>query len=275
MKKQDSLDKFAKNLNGIIDDFKIETIKEYASHMADYYSNKGCQPDIANYLQDSWYKSLAVGAPNYNVYQSESFLGEAWACWWVYTRKIIDTFFKKYKILSNRVVADLGNGIGLSTKQIQEYVGQKTYGTNVPGPQFSYAQKKLGVFMRSIPIAVTSYIFAFEYFEHFENPIKHLDYLMEKTNAIGLVCANAFGSKSVGHFDVYKDEKGMSVSNKVIGRKFSARLKHHGFWKVDTGFWNNRPQVWTRKSDAFTEIESGDKRRRKVHQQSRSEAQRV
>ena len=45
-------------------------------------------------------------------------------------------------------------------------------------------------------------VFASDYFEHFESPIKHLNEVL-KVNPKLIVVANSFGSVSVGHFNIY------------------------------------------------------------------------
>jgi len=90
-------------------------------------------------------------------------------------------------------------------------------------------------------------VFASEYFEHWEAPIEHLEEVLSKATPKALVIANAFGSKSVGHFDVYKD-RGVEFSPKNISRKFNQCLRNHGYTLVQTKFWNGRPTVWIKQS---------------------------
>ena len=101
------------------------------------------------------------------------------------------------------------------------------------------------------PQPETDFVFASEYFEHFQRPIEHLRDVLRVAEPKHLVIANAFGSKSIGHFDIYLDEENLFDSRQVlgasVGRLFNDVLRKNGYATVKTEFWNNRPAVWRRR----------------------------
>ena len=89
-------------------------------------------------------------------------------------------------------------------------------------------------------------IFASEYFEHVSDPINHLNHIINNVKPRSFIIANAFGSKSIGHFDEY-EANGDKVSNKAIGRLFNKSLREAGYQMMKTKLWNNRPSIWVRE----------------------------
>ena len=87
------------------------------------------------------------------------------------------------------------------------------------------------------------FVFASEYFEHFDRPIEHLFEVLEELNPSNLLLANTFTSPSIGHFDIYK-HKSAEHSGREISRMFNKALKDQGYEKIKTTLWNNRPTYW-------------------------------
>ena len=65
-----------------------------------------------------------------------------------------------------------------------------------------------------------------------------------------MICmANAFNTKSIGHFWFYEQKSNFFKKNysaKEMPRIFLKILKDNNYHKLNLGFWNNRPQIWER-----------------------------
>lgn len=83
-------------------------------------------------------------------------------------------------------------------------------------------------------------VFASEYFEHIEKPVEHLIDVLNAVSPKYLVIANSFGTTSVGHF--FSDKR----AGRQVSRVFNAALREHGYEKVKTKCWNDRPTFWKR-----------------------------
>ena len=209
-------------------------------------------------LEKQWYDSLDRKSPDMSVYSNDFFIPEVWACWVLYSRKYLLSLKKSenlIKLIRSNIesVVDLGCGFGYTTAALKEiFQNTEVYGTNIKESfQFSVASELGRLNKFSIVEDVKEigekidFIFASEYFEHFEDPISHLNHIIRHTKPKCLVIANAFGSRSIGHFNNYWSGSSL-VSNKKIGRDFNKRLRELGFRSMKTKFWNNRPSVWIR-----------------------------
>lgn len=226
-------------------------IRQYANDSLAYFgSDKEAQAKVkeSRTLERDWYASLPN--PDYSLYGRKDFLGDLWACWRIYSRRyvqMIRPLFEQHQIQS---VVDVGNGIGYSTAYFREVMPSlSVYGTNLPGYQMDVCRKVAQQFGFSMlgdsdSLQVDA-IFASEYFEHFERPCAHLSELIQRFSPKMIICANAFGAESFGHFPEYKVDDQV-VSNKAVGRQFGKYMKLWGFAKLETGFWNNRPTVYLR-----------------------------
>lgn len=213
-------------------------------------------------LEVSWYESVAAGSPSYDVYGTTEYIGELYACWIAYSRKYLLALQKDGVVgaesiadaLAPNVVVDLGCGIGFTTAALKQLFPSATVvGTNLQEtPQRQIAERvgnEYGFSVKDGPDtedAPTGLVFASEYFEHFEAPVKHLRDVLDALNPNALVIANAFGSRSIGHFDVY-DVDGKPSSPSATSRAFGAELRRRGYGLVKTKFWNNRPTYWSRE----------------------------
>lgn len=211
-------------------------------------------------LQNKWYQSLQSGRPDYSVYDSDLYLGELWACWIIYSRKYLLAIQDRKSLFAKSIVddiglvervADLGCGIGYTTAAIKSmYPRADVYGTNLENTVQTKIAKAMGAkydFViypdcQSYPNQV-DIIFASEYFEHIINPIDHLLDILQVTKPRALLVANTFTAKSIGHFDFYQVGGGW-VDGKTTSRMFNDTLRNHGYKKMDTKLWNNRPAYW-------------------------------
>lgn len=219
-------------------------------------------------LFDSWYTSLLTGTPDYSVYGHDDYIAELWACWKVYSKQHLRNIQKPKSLITHsisschtdsKVIVDLGCGFAYTTAAItQIFPDAKVYGTNLDGTlQMSVAKQMAidyGFTMKGDPSELGEEVdlaFASEYFEHFDKPIDHLDFVIEMLNPKAMLIANAFGPKAIGHFDYYdvktNDIVYERLTAKATGKVFNDRMKHHGYVKVKTKMWNNRPAYWVKK----------------------------
>ena len=251
--------------SGITESNKITNVANHTMALLKSQGKKGLKAhrDLIE-LEERWYQSLRIKKqPDYSVYNEKIYLAEVWCCWDFYAKKYIKDILtpklvpeKGIKQYMDRmgVILDLGNGIGFSSASFKQHFPKHlVIGTNV---QDSY-QWTLNVLLsksynyelmdpdaleksRIYPVELT---FASEYFEHFEKPVEHLSYILEKSKTKILVAANAFGADSCGHFDSYI-HKGNSYDSRAIGRIFGKELKENGYRKIKTKLWNSRPSIW-------------------------------
>lgn len=225
-------------------------------------------------LEERWYDSLKNGNPDYSVYNDTDILPDIWSCWKVYSREYIKSIFSEkslghrdshgnwsnlksivndMKVNKVNSILDSGCGIGYTTSALKEiFIEANVYGLNLKDT----AQYKLCEYMsqknnfnlisnldqigKDVDL-----VFASEYFEHFENPISHLDEIL-RLNPKYFIIANSFSSKSIGHFDTYfKDSE--KIIGKNYGRVFNSYLRSKGYHKVNTSCYNDRPSYWKRK----------------------------
>jgi len=257
--KTEDLQNFVELCSNYIDIDKSKFFTLASNALLYYKGSKSQREQLREYqeIESRWYNSLAAGTPDYSVYDDPYMLVEVWACWCMYSRKYIGLLDKigqtEHGSLRNSLgniqsIADIGCGCAYTTAAWKEaYPDANVIGTQVVGsPQFEIATNMGAQHGFSIIGELESHadlVFASEYFEHWEAPIEHLEQVLAKATPKALVIANAFGSKSVGHFDVYKD-RGVDYNPKAISRKFNQCLRNHGYTLIHTKFWNGRPTVW-------------------------------
>jgi len=201
-------------------------------------------------LENKWYKSLEGGSPDFSVYDDVYYLAETWVCWKKYSREYIKRLIKHTNITGVKTIADLGNGIGYSSVALQETYNAEVIGTNIKdSKQWKICEEvfklndrcRLTDSLKSV--GNVDLVFASEYFEHFENPVEHLEEVIKEISPAHFLFANTFNAKSIGHFDVYF-HRGEAYSGRQISRIFNNYLKSKGYEKVKTGCWNNRPNYY-------------------------------
>lgn len=220
----------------------------------------GTQPRILSQLEDDWYRSVYAGQPDYSVYDVEQYLAEAFNCWWGYSRTYLKAMLRKKSLPPNgimadfadvRLVVDLGNGVGLTTAALtQLFPNAEVVATNVPGsPQYRVAELMADAYGFSmVPDAVdvaaeADLVWASEYFEHFYEPVEHLRHIIGYLSPTAMLTANTFTGRATGHFDTYEVD-GELFDGNGVGRAFGDEMRTHGYSKVDTGLWNNKPAYW-------------------------------
>jgi SAM-dependent methyltransferase len=205
---------------------------------------------------------LAENKPDYSIYNDDDYLGDIWACWIIYSRSYLKNINNPKSLFNHSIVQDMGNinkiadlgcGFGYTTAALSElFPSAKVIGTNLPNTKQTIFAKNLSkkynfeLAYNLKDIGKVDLIFASEYFEHFYKPIEHLSEVMKYLQPEYLLIANAFGSKSIGHFDEY-EANGQIMGNKIIGRYFNHLLIKNGYRKIKTKMWNNRPNYWKKE----------------------------
>jgi hypothetical protein len=89
------------------------------------------------------------------------------------------------------------------------------------------------------------FVFASEYFEHIQNPTKHIKEIIDAISPKYFIIANAFNTHSIGHFKTYEYEDEI-VDQSKISAIFNKFLVKSGYEKVLCKMWNNKPTIWRR-----------------------------
>jgi len=215
-------------------------------------------------LEDRWYASLAAGAPDYGVYDTDEYLGELWACWITYSRKyLLGAFGARFAsggllraLGPVESVLDLGCGVGYACAALRaELPHARVVGTNIRGTnQWRIAQtlaveSGFALVDALDGVGPVDVVFASEFFEHLPRPVAYLGEVVERTTPRALLVANTFNAASIGHFRRY-DVDGAARTGTETSRAFDAALRRFGYEKVKTGLWNQRPAFWTRAAAA-------------------------
>lgn len=212
-------------------------------------------------LERRWYEALDRGIRDYGVYDSDLYLADLWACWVVYSRQRILSCQKATSLEPAGVLADVGDvsrvvdlgcGFGYTTASWKEiYPEADVVGTNLDGLQWRLAARNATRYAFRLVHTVeeidarADLVFASEYFEHFERPVDHLNEVLDALAPRALLIANAFGTRSIGHFYEY-DVDGKLLDGKATSRRFNDALRGRGYEKVRTNLWNARPAYWRR-----------------------------
>lgn len=233
------------------------------------------QEELSWKLENRWYDSLVSGVPAYDVYADDLYLAELWACWKLYSRKYLREIRSERSMAGRSMledladllrgqrcvqstVTDLGCGTGLTTACLAELLPRAVVaGTNLPGLKQTRMAEKLAHYCGFYIVtdveqvgATDGLLFASEYFEHFQRPIKHLELVVKTLCPAAMLIANAFGSRSTGHFKRYEMPGvgllGLEVDGAKMSRMFNDRVRSLGYVKVKTQLWNNRPAYWKR-----------------------------
>jgi SAM-dependent methyltransferase len=230
-------------------------------------SNQPLPPQL-NAILDRWYTSLSSGTPDYSVYGEDEYIAELWACWKVYSRTHLLNIQKSTSLVTDSItnkhqndglIVDLGCGFAYTTAAFtQIFPNSKVVGTNLDGTLQMDVAKTMaadyGFTMFGDPSEIgeqADLVFASEYFEHFDRPLEHLDYIVSTINPRAMLIANAFGPTAIGHFRNYEVKMNDIVGYELIEAKktsklFNERMKFHGYQKVKTKLWNNRPAYWVK-----------------------------
>lgn len=274
LSQKESLKVFLELLRDVLRDVDVELVGEMAVDLFRMYKKMKLAPERLVRLkerEDRWYKSLAGGRPDYDMYKDDEYLAEVWACWSVYSRSYLKNIARKGSLTNGRsilddlrdvdVITDLGCGCGFTTASLKQlFPSAEVFGTNIEGSdQFKLAKAVgdvVGFDVSPEPPAKTDgLVFASEYFEHFVAPLEHLRYVLDVTKPSAMLVANAFSGRAVGHFDMYdvgEENRGFGFkSGKKEGRfvqaEFAKIMRCKGYVLMDTCLWNNRPAYWRRQ----------------------------
>lgn len=218
------------------------------------------QTGMSRRVEAQWYDALKRGAPDWSVYGTDYYLAELWACWAVYSRPYLRVLSQSNKVDGRSLlehvgrvarVLDLGCGVGLTTAALtQLFPDAEVVGTNLEGTrQIVLARRnaeRYGFRIELEPTEEVDVVFASEYFEHFPSPVRHLQDVLRVARPRVLLVANAFGTKSIGHFPRYF-VRGQWEDAACTKREFASEMVDQGYRKVKTGFWNGRPTYWRRQ----------------------------
>lgn len=225
-------------------------------------------------LETLWYKKIEKNIIDYSIYDDDRYISELWACFIVYSKKYLKSllniksfppngFLSEFKNV--KTILDMGCGFGLTTGILKEIFPKMiVYGTNIKDTlQYSVAKYFSKTYDFKILTDINNLkeidlIFASEYFEHLENPIDELSFILKKLKPKYLLIANSFGTRGIGHFNIY-NYNGNKYTGKEISKIFIDKLKENNYEKVKTKLWNNRPAYYRLKNLQIKEILHVDK----------------
>lgn len=213
--------------------------------------------------EDKWYGALARGQVDYSVYDQDYYFTDLWVCFVKFSRKYVREILKNGSLNGMQsvrsifgqvnTVVDLGCGVGLvSAAFTQAFPGARVYATNLENTkQWEFCRRMSDRYgftlvngIEKIPGGV-DVLFASEYFEHIERPLEHIQDICSKLSPRYFIIANAFNTRSLGHFVTYKDGANL-IDQSKISKLFNRKLKDLGYTKVKTKCWNNRPAIFAR-----------------------------
>lgn len=212
-------------------------------------------------LESRWYQSLKKDSPDYSVYSDPNYFCEVWLCWINYSKRYLkdickqDSLFNKSIVedMTNvKTVIDLGCSFGYTTALLKQiFKDASVYGTNLKDSSQYIMAEECGkecefTVIEDVKNIKADLIFASEYFEHFERPIEHLEYVIKTTTPRYLLIANTFNGRAIGHFDTYKHHN-LKFNGKKASEEFNAFLRGNSYKMIETNCWNNKPQYWKRE----------------------------
>ncbi len=207
-------------------------------------------------LQSVWYDNNY----DFSVYDSDYYLAEAFRCWKDYScrylklfRRFVQNNLDMFNDISS--VVDIGCGIAYSSIALKcIFPNAKVFGTNLS----STLQYKLDKLVTSFTDCIIvngnlnandgrhcDILFASEFFEHIHHPIDELIALINVYTPHYIIFANTFNQPAIGHFNEYF-YRSQKLCGKQVGRLFSKTLKENGYIKVNTNFYNSRPNVYVK-----------------------------
>lgn len=244
-----------------------EQLKEIAKQTIKYLGGDGDARNSLMYgqvLETRWYESLLTGTPDYSVYDADYYLAELWACWVIYSRRYLremekTTSLSPLGVLGDSnpsVIVDVGCGFGYTTASLKQlFPRARVYGTNLPNTlQYRVASRMAEMYDFNLVPDVSfiperaDLVFASEYFEHFPEPIAHLESIIDAIGPKSWLIANAFTARAIGHFTSYS-VGGSQANGKMTSKAFANTLRSRGYEKVKTKLWNNRPSYWKEVTD--------------------------
>ena len=215
-----------------------------AFHRGETFDENLLSP-LAN-IERRWYDSLDAGAPDYSIYNDQWYFADLWACWELaskgYLQDVAVISGAKALFSTDLPVVDLGCGLGHTTAALVEmFPRARVVGTNLQGTkQWEFCRTMadrhgFGLVSDIAEIAgPVAFVFASEYFEHVENPIRHVADVLDRLRPAVFCVANAFTVQWMGHFRHVADMDSL----------FRQMLRRKGYRPFKTGFANGRPEIW-------------------------------
>uniref|UniRef100_A0A6M3KVW4 Putative methyltransferase n=1 Tax=viral metagenome TaxID=1070528 RepID=A0A6M3KVW4_9ZZZZ len=234
----------------------------------DYYKGDKNKRDELVYLQEPeniWYNALEKNKIDYSVYDDHYYFTDLWACWIIYSRGYLKGIVKENSLDGNisilslfkdiTSVLDLGCGIGYTTASLKQIFSKADiYGTNIEDTKqylFCKSMSKKYNFKIVSDISKINHcidlVFASEYFEHIEDSLEHLQDILKNLKPKYFIIANAFNTRSVGHFIEYKYGN-IKINQAKMSKLFNKILVLNEYKKIKTKLWNNRPNIYIREN---------------------------
>jgi len=205
-------------------------------------------------LDNWWYDNY----PNFSRYQSYHYLYAGLNCFDRFSKPCA---FYAAQYLGDRQIksiVDVGAGIGLSTMLLADlFPSAKVYYNNItPSLQadFFESHKHYTIASTFIPQEITEkemmqhgpfdMLFASEYFEHFEYPMRQTDFLLNKIGFKHLVINNSFNVKAYGHFKEFKHNE--TLAPKKMSKLWLKTVRED-YYELDVKCWNGRPKIFEKK----------------------------
>jgi len=208
-------------------------------------------------LDNWWYDNY----PDFSRYQSYHYLYAGLNCFNNYSKQCA-LYAKQYLGDKNiRSIVDVGAGIGLSTMLLADLFPEaKVYYNNItPSLQADFFEAHKGYRARNTQESARvtditekemmqhgpfDMLFASEYFEHFEYPMRQLDFLLNKVGFKYLVVSNSFNVKAYGHFKEFKHNE--TLAPKKMSKLWLKTVRE-SYKEMDVKCWNGRPKIFEKK----------------------------
>jgi len=207
-------------------------------------------------LDNWWYDNYG----DFSRYASWHYLYAGLNCFDNYSKQC--TFYAKQYLGDRKIksIVDVGAGIGLSTMLLADLFPEaKVYYNNIrPSLQVDFFEAHKHYLQRNLddyqPEFVTSdwlaqhgpfdMLFASEYFEHFEEPMKQTEFLLNQVGFKYLVVNNSFNVKAYGHFKEFKCNE--TVASKRMSKMWLKEVRKD-YNELDVKCWNGRPKMFEKK----------------------------
>jgi len=162
-----------------------------------------------------------------------------------------------------RSIVDVGAGIGLSTMLLAElFPSAKVYYNNItPSLQAEFFEahkdyhapnnKESSRIQSVTEKEMMQYgpfdmLFASEYFEHFEEPMKQTEFLLNQVGFKHLVINNSFNVKAYGHFNEFKYNEILTMQPKQMSKLWLRSIRAF-YDEMEVKCWNGRPKIFEKK----------------------------
>jgi SAM-dependent methyltransferase len=231
-------------------------------------------PECLRSIEQRWYDHLYdENGPDFSIYDDDYYFAELWGCWAVFSRTYLRYLFKRASAMAPdcedflvgcnasslhglfqdcKSIVDLGCGIAYTTAALKQlFPSSNVFGTNLENTrQYDFCKGMSEQFGFTVVPDVSSIgkhvdlVVAFEYFEHIENATDHLDEVLTTLTPRFLLIANSFNTRAPGHFEFYTSVQQKRLPARMMTRRFGEVMQRHGYVRLNTKIWNNKPSVW-------------------------------